>query len=108
MKTFIWSREYEVLAANADTLEEAIELLKPKLDALLDPKLTDVIKDRVHYEENFTIENTPLGYYRDSAWWDRDIKFVEESITTDKAILNNPPNFIIEENQAMIFYHANE
>ena len=108
MKTFIWFREYEVLAANANTVEEARELLKPKLDALLDPKLESEIELSIRYLKYTNSLNEEPKYYRDQAWWDRAIKNLKESIEDEKGLLSKNPEFIIEENQSIIFDHSNE
>lgn len=107
MKTFIWKRKYEVLAANAETVEQARILLKPVLDALLDPELENT-KQRA---SKYLKENGPTNidyrytYYCSEDWWEKEIKSDERSIKSQKEIILNEPDVIINENQGMIFIH---
>ena len=101
MKIFIWNREYEVLAANTETVEEARELLKPKLEEFFDYKVKEIEELNIkHLGEEFP--NHP-GYT-----WEKEIEYRRNAIKKEKAIIEEPPYIIIEENQAIIFDHGNE
>jgi hypothetical protein len=108
MKTFIWNREYQVLAANCETVEQARLLLKPVLDAMLDPEFERDKARAAKYLAEVDPTTVPEGYYRDAAWWERNLKNIEKHMNEEKAILLNDPDVIIEENQAMFFDHYNE
>jgi len=108
MKTFIWFREYEMLVANANSVEEARKLLKPKLDAMLDPKLQCEIEFSIRYLKNTNPLDVDPIYYRDQAWWDKNIQYIKEDIENEKGLLSEDPEFIIEDNQSIIFSHYNQ
>ena len=108
MKTFIWNMEYDVLAANAETVDEARELLRPKLDEILDPQVTEEIERADKYLKEIDPSTLDPGYYRDREWWDSNIKYIRNRINKEKLLLDEDPEVIIEENQANIFFHGNE
>lgn len=108
MKTFIWNREYDVLAANAETLEHARELLKPLLDELLDPILENKIKESIEYLAETDPTTVATGWYRDKDWWNKEIIYIQNDNELQKQIIFNEPDIIISENQAVIFGHYND
>lgn len=107
MKTFIWStREYEILAANANTVEEAREMLIPVLNDFLDSELEYEKKRAEFYLENY--KDISDKQYKSKQWWDREIENLKLRIRKEKEIIIKEPDIIIEENSALIFDHINE
>ena len=107
MKTFIWNREYEVIAVNAETVEQARELASPKLDELLNPRLEREIENSIKYLKETDPAKEDPNFYRDKDWWDSNIEYIKNSIIEDKKLIYEDPEEIIEENQAIIFSHTN-
>lgn len=112
MKTFIWNRECEVIAVNAETIEQARELAKPKLDELLDPNLE---REKKRAKERLTMklpdwikEDREKEWRRDEEWWRINIEQVRDGIVEEKKILLREPDLIIEEGVAVIFEHMNQ
>jgi len=100
MKTFIWNREYEVVAANAETVEQARELLKPKLDEFFAYRVEEIMNDRIkHKGEQF-------GNY--NCTWEEETQYRLDSIEREKKIIDEEPHIIIKENEGIIFDHGNE
>jgi hypothetical protein len=102
MKTFIWNREYEVLVVNAEDVDQARELLRPKLDEFFADTEKEIEEDNIkHLGEDF-----PCSMKN---WtWEKETKSRREYLERDKAIIYEEPEVIVEENEAVIFTHSNE
>ncbi len=97
MKTFIWNTEYEVLLANGKNVEDARSNLfqhfvEKTRKELIDEKDLDKIKENCL---------PSYVYHRACTILNSDVWVLIECFKKE-------PDYIIEENKALIYNHANE